>query len=121
MTPFPGGEMSAGVKRFFYLLEVITWLVTTLLTIVSLAFIVYQLTVLFVPYWRHRFSQSADDRFPFPEYFYRVYGDDVAHLNYEHYGYLVSACIVSAITSTYVVPNHPLKNRFSAGGKNKVD
>ena len=99
------GELSNGVRRFLYFVEITSWTVTCILTFASFWFIAYQLWALYVPYWKT--ILYTNDTHEFPDYFYRVYGDNVTTLTYEHYGYLLSACIVSIATSIYVVPNHP--------------
>jgi hypothetical protein len=52
----------------------------------------------------------SGNSFKFPEYFYRVYGDDVTDLSLEHYGYLVSAVGVTLATFKFVAPDCPFKS-----------
>ena len=88
------------VDKIIFFAEVISWLLTVALSSLLVLFIIYQLSVLYVPYW---FGNSTS----FPDYFYRVYGDDIETLNYEHFGYLATAITVCSITLKYVVPEHP--------------
>ncbi len=89
----------------FFLLEAVSWLISFFLLTVTVLFIAYQLAALFVPYWYA--SVTGDSTYKFPEYFYRVYGDDARHLNTEHYGYLFSANLIAYLAATFVVPDHP--------------
>lgn len=106
---FPG-EIHPRVVKFFFGLEIISWILTTILTLVTVGFTIYQLSVLYVPYWAHLLNDAPGTQFEFPEYFYRVYGDNVSSLNYEHYGYLLAAAGMSVVTSICVIPHHPFKN-----------
>ena len=96
------------IFQLFKIIEIIFWIISLLLTGLSIAMIGYQLYALFIPYWYHSIFHG-NMKYSFPHYFYRVYGDDIANLNYEHYGYLISALVVTSIVATIVLPNHPWK------------
>lgn len=108
------------MRQFFHFLEVITWSITTILTIICFVFIIYQLYILYIPYW---LNLRGETPYLFPEYFYRVYGEKITSLGYEHYGYLVSAVVLSGIAAGYVIPNHPFasKNCPKIGPGKKID
>ena len=99
-------DMSPLVIQLFRMIEIVFYLLSAALTAASLVMIAYQLGVLFVPYWMHCLAGRTTE-YQFPQYFYRVYGDDVGSLTYEHYGYLISAVVVTALVSKNVLPNHP--------------
>ncbi len=79
-----------GLEFFFWSLSVLLWSATCVT-------IIYQLAVLYLPYWKWQIF-GYTDRFPFPDYFYQVYGVNATSLSFEHYGYLLGAvgvCIIS--------------------------
>ena len=100
-------EISPTLRKLFRGLEIFFWILSTVLAVTACVFIVYQLVVLFVPFWIFAVTKKPEARFPFPDYFYRVYGDDVETLTYEHYGYLLSAIVVTTAASYHLIPNHP--------------
>eukprot|EP00434_Breviolum_minutum_P039839 symbB.v1.2.035382.t1/scaffold4750.1/size35442/2 len=71
---------------FIRLVHIIAWLLTVILSVLSCFFIGYQLYVLYIPYCRAKIMSDASYRFP--EYFYRVWGNDAKDLTSEHWGYL---------------------------------
>ena len=75
-----------------------------LISSITAVFIVYQLTALFLPYLSSKITGSS---YRFPDYFYRVYGDDVTDLQSEHYGYLISAALMCFFSFRFVAPSHP--------------
>jgi hypothetical protein len=93
----------------FYCVQVISWLLSLALTIATVGFILYQLKALYVPFWLSKISGTS---FRFPEYFYRVYGDEVNNLGSEQYGYLFSACLASLMSCLFVLPEHPFKKEL---------
>ena len=111
-------QSGRSVLKFFRFLEVVFWIVSCFLLVLSLACILYQLAVLFIPFWWSKFFSRSP--FEFPHYFFRVYGDSVADLTFEHYGYLLSATAVSGIAAFTVIPNHPWKT-LASDVKNKSD
>ena len=91
------------LKPIYRFLEVTFWIISVILVGLTVGAISYQLVTLFVPYW---FSRGP---FTFPHYFYRVYGDKVSELCSEHYGYLISAILVSAGSGYQLLTRHPWK------------
>mmetsp|Transcript_50767 Transcript_50767/g.147871 ORF Transcript_50767/g.147871 Transcript_50767/m.147871 type:complete len:134 (-) Transcript_50767:131-532(-) len=96
-------------SRFIRLVHAIAWLLTVVFSILSIAFIGYQLYALYVPYVKAKLV--GDTSYRFPEYFYRVYGNDIVDLTSEHWGYLGACAAISFISIRYVVPKHPFASR----------
>ena len=90
----------------FYVAQLIAWILSFALTLITLGFVFYQLFALYIPYFHSKIIRSPHR---FPEYFYRVYGDDATDLSNEHYGYLLSAILVSVLAIKLVLPEHPFK------------
>ncbi len=90
----------------FFGIHAIAYVLSVGLASLTTAFAAYQILTLYMPYVLTRLSGNS---FKFPEYFYRVYGDDVADLGIEHWGYLVSALAVSLATFKFVLPDSPFK------------
>jgi hypothetical protein len=90
---------------FFGVLHKISYGISVLLTLLTSVCIVYQLYALYGPYWFSKISSKQDYRFP--EYFYRVYGDEQKDLESEHYGYLFAAVVAVALNLKLVVFNVP--------------
>jgi hypothetical protein len=55
--------------------------------------------------------------YSFPPYFYRVYGEKIDSLNYEHYGYLVSAVVVTYFVAFKILKNHPWTSEVTPQSK----
>jgi len=91
------------------LMHGIAWLLTVALSALSIAFICYQLWALYVPYCRAKLA--GDKTYRFPEYFYRVWGNDAEDLTSEHWGYLGACALVTFISIRYVIPAHPFASR----------
>ncbi|KAF4664729.1 hypothetical protein FOZ61_000568 [Perkinsus olseni] len=88
------------------LAQTISWLLALLLTLATVAFSTYQIKALYGPYVMARLT--GDSTYRFPEYMYRVYGDDIDGLALEHWGYLASAITVSVFSvCVLLVPYHP--------------
>ena len=96
------------VMKLFRFLEILFWILSCLLFAFSVVFILYQLSVLFIPYWWSKITRR-NPSIQFPDYFFRVYGDSVTDLNFEHHSYLLTCVAVSAIAGFTVIPNHPWK------------
>eukprot|EP00929_Paragymnodinium_shiwhaense_P001147 TRINITY_DN101374_c0_g1_i1.p1 TRINITY_DN101374_c0_g1~~TRINITY_DN101374_c0_g1_i1.p1 ORF type:complete len:145 (+),score=25.80 TRINITY_DN101374_c0_g1_i1:88-522(+) len=94
---------------FIRLVHGIAWLLTLVLSILSICFMGYQLQALYVPYLLAKLNGDASYRFP--EYFYRVWGNDIQDLTSEHWGYLGACAFVTFISVRYVLPRHPLERR----------
>eukprot|EP00440_Ansanella_granifera_P038644 gb/GFBE01041930.1/.p1 GENE.gb/GFBE01041930.1/~~gb/GFBE01041930.1/.p1 ORF type:complete len:130 (+),score=23.48 gb/GFBE01041930.1/:1-390(+) len=90
---------------FIRLVHCIAWLLTVALSVLSIAFIGYQLYALYVPYCVAKLL--GDKTYRFPEYFYRVWGNDATDLTSEHWGYLGACAAVTFLSVRYVVPQHP--------------
>mmetsp|Transcript_119585 Transcript_119585/g.284015 ORF Transcript_119585/g.284015 Transcript_119585/m.284015 type:complete len:125 (+) Transcript_119585:39-413(+) len=90
---------------FIWLVHCIAWLLTLVLSAVSIMFIGYQLYALYLPYCRAKLL--GDSSYRFPEYFYRVWGNDATDLTSEHWGYLGACATVTFLSVRYVVPFHP--------------
>mmetsp|Transcript_76245 Transcript_76245/g.168385 ORF Transcript_76245/g.168385 Transcript_76245/m.168385 type:complete len:121 (-) Transcript_76245:34-396(-) len=90
---------------FIRLVHIIAWLLTVVLSVLSCVFIGYQLYVLYIPYSRAKMMGDASYRFP--EYFYRVWGNDATDLTSEHWGYLSACAGVTFLSIRYVIPAHP--------------
>ena len=101
----------------FYVVQVIAWLLSFALTLITLGFVLYQLFALYIPYLHSKIMRSPHR---FPEYFYRVYGDDVTDLCNEHYGYLISAILVSVLSVKLVLPDHPFKAQQRSDFTNSI-
>lgn len=101
-------EISPILRQLFRGLEIVFWILSCLLALTSVGLVVYQVSVLFVPFWLHILLRR-DSAFSFPSYFYRVYGDDVDMLTYEHYGYLLSAVVVTGVVGYNITISHPWK------------
>merc|ERR1719284_2301771 len=56
----------------------IAYLLTVVLSFTAAAFICYQLSALYVPYCKAKIT--GDKEYRFPEYFYKVWGDDATDL-----------------------------------------
>merc|ERR1712039_667651 len=97
---------------FIKAVHCVAWLLTAVLSVVSLGFICYQLWALYVPYSIAKLT--GDDTYRFPEYFYRVWGDDAKDLTSEHWGYLGACAAVTCLSARYVVPYHPFEARWTA-------
>eukprot|EP00420_Gonyaulax_spinifera_P023059 CAMPEP_0197892928 /NCGR_PEP_ID=MMETSP1439-20131203/32086_1 /TAXON_ID=66791 /ORGANISM="Gonyaulax spinifera, Strain CCMP409" /LENGTH=172 /DNA_ID=CAMNT_0043513149 /DNA_START=48 /DNA_END=564 /DNA_ORIENTATION=+ len=100
---------------FIRLVHCVAWLLTLALSILSTCFIVYQLYALYVPYCRAKLTGDATYRFP--DYFYRVWGNDATDLTSEHWGYLGACAAVTLISAVYVVPCHPFESKASFHSK----
>mmetsp|Transcript_6509 Transcript_6509/g.11143 ORF Transcript_6509/g.11143 Transcript_6509/m.11143 type:complete len:122 (-) Transcript_6509:41-406(-) len=100
---------------FIRLVHIIAWLLTVILSVLSCVFIGYQLYVLYIPYSRAKIMGDASYRFP--EYFYRVWGNDATDLTSEHWGYLGACAGVTFLSIRYVIPAHP----FLSAEHRKVD
>jgi len=94
---------------FMRILHGICYLATCILTLVCYSAIAYQLYALYIPYL-FRACLMGDETYRFPDYFYRVWGDSVTRLDYEHWGYLLAASLAAAFSSIYVLPQHPFKD-----------
>mmetsp|Transcript_52216 Transcript_52216/g.137888 ORF Transcript_52216/g.137888 Transcript_52216/m.137888 type:complete len:129 (-) Transcript_52216:149-535(-) len=94
---------------FIRLVHGVAWLLTVAFSALSVAFICYQLWDLYLPYCKAKLTGDAAYRFP--EYFYRVWGNDATELTSEHWGYLVACAGVTWVSVRYVVPRHPLESR----------
>mmetsp|Transcript_36038 Transcript_36038/g.82771 ORF Transcript_36038/g.82771 Transcript_36038/m.82771 type:complete len:128 (+) Transcript_36038:119-502(+) len=94
---------------FIKFVHCVAWLLTVLLALASFIFMCYQISALYGPYCLAKLRGDASYRFP--EYFYRVWGDDATDLTSEHWGYLGACALVTFISVMYVVPQHP----FSKG------
>mmetsp|Transcript_73096 Transcript_73096/g.152602 ORF Transcript_73096/g.152602 Transcript_73096/m.152602 type:complete len:126 (-) Transcript_73096:60-437(-) len=99
---------------FIRVVHGIAWLLTVLLTAVSFGFICYQLYALYIPYSKAKLL--GDTEYRFPEYFYRVWGNDAVDLTSEHWGYLGACTLVTFLSVKYVVPYHPFERRPSDSG-----
>eukprot|EP00747_Dinoflagellata_sp_TGD_P166431 gnl/TRDRNA2_/TRDRNA2_189209_c0_seq1.p1 gnl/TRDRNA2_/TRDRNA2_189209_c0~~gnl/TRDRNA2_/TRDRNA2_189209_c0_seq1.p1 ORF type:complete len:147 (+),score=11.67 gnl/TRDRNA2_/TRDRNA2_189209_c0_seq1:67-441(+) len=90
---------------FIKFVHCVAWLLTLLLSIVSVAFMMYQLFALYLPYCFAKITGNTAYRFP--EYFYKVWGDDATDLTSEHWGYLGACAVVTYLSLCHVVPYHP--------------
>eukprot|EP00913_Durusdinium_trenchii_P018520 g17402.t1 len=81
---------------FIRLVHVIAWLLTVILSVLSCFFIGYQLYVLYIPYCHAKITGNTAYRFP--EYFYRVWGNDAKDLTSEHWGYLGACAAVTFLS-----------------------
>ncbi|CAE8719872.1 unnamed protein product [Polarella glacialis] len=100
---------------FIRLVHFIAWLLTVVLSVVSIFFISYQLYSLYVPYCLAKLTGNSGHRFP--EYFYRVWGKDATDLTTEHWGYLGACAVVTFTSVRFVVPHHPFGSRSEAHAK----
>eukprot|EP00933_Yihiella_yeosuensis_P025997 TRINITY_DN20181_c0_g1_i1.p1 TRINITY_DN20181_c0_g1~~TRINITY_DN20181_c0_g1_i1.p1 ORF type:complete len:123 (+),score=16.75 TRINITY_DN20181_c0_g1_i1:100-468(+) len=100
---------------FIRLVHCIAWLLTVVLSVLSIGFIVYQLQALYVPYTLAKLT--GDTSYRFPEYFYRVWGKDATDLTSEHWGYLGACSAVTFISLRFVVPYHPFSSSGSEHAK----
>lgn len=89
------------MEKVYRVLEIGFWGISGILCALLWVNIAYQLSVLYVPYW------WSSSHFRFPEYFYRVYGEGVETLQFEHYGYLLAALVVGGIGTRHLYANHP--------------
>jgi hypothetical protein len=87
----------------YRILENFFWGISVILCGSLVCALAYQLTVLYVPYWTGNRN--------FPDYFYRVYGDDVSSLAFEHYGYLISGLVVAGVCCAHLVRNPPWREK----------
>merc|ERR1711874_198598 len=94
---------------FIRLVHCVAWVLTLLLSILSVLFICYQLWALYVPYIVAKLTGNTAYRFP--EYFYRVWGNDATDLTSEHWGYLGACAAVTFVSFRFVVPQHPFLSR----------
>mmetsp|Transcript_19458 Transcript_19458/g.35274 ORF Transcript_19458/g.35274 Transcript_19458/m.35274 type:complete len:129 (-) Transcript_19458:95-481(-) len=97
---------------FITFVHCVAWLLTVLLALASFFFMCYQIYALYGPYCLAKLQGDASYRFP--EYFYRVWGDDATDLTSEHWGYLGACALVTFISVMYVVPQHPFTKRAHA-------
>merc|ERR1719491_443852 len=97
---------------FIRLVHCIAWLLTVMLSMLSLGFIGYQLYALYVPYCMAKLTGDATYRFP--EYFYRVWGNDATDLTSEHWGYLGACAGVTFLSMRFVIPQHPFVRQGAA-------
>uniref|UniRef100_A0A7S2LNQ6 Uncharacterized protein n=1 Tax=Zooxanthella nutricula TaxID=1333877 RepID=A0A7S2LNQ6_9DINO len=97
---------------FIRLVHGVAWLLTVALSVLSVCFICYQLYALYGPYCKAKLL--GDKTYRFPEYFYKVYGNDIADLTSEHWGYLGACAAVSFVSIRFVVPRHPFEARPTA-------
>merc|ERR1719335_106423 len=104
-SPKSDGRLEGLEAAFWRLVTTLTWLLVLALTIVSVLFILYQVAVLFLPYALAKLRNDSSYRFP--EYVYRVWGQDTTDLNAEHYGYLGALVVVVGLSCAYVLPQHP--------------
>ena len=98
------------LKKIFRFFEILFWIISLILTVLSSIMTVYQMHALFLPYWSYRIKElffGSSGPYTFPPYFYRVYGEEITSLNYEHYGYLISAVIVTYFVAFKILVNHP--------------
>jgi hypothetical protein len=95
----------------FFAIQAIAYILSITLASITSLFASYQFLTLYLPYLVAKLSGNS---FKFPEYFYRVYGDDVTDLQLEHWGYLISAVAVTVATFKFVLPDSPFKSSDSA-------
>merc|ERR1719152_1048286 len=95
-------ELSAPTDRlegieatFWRCVTTLTWLLVLALTIVSIFFVIFQLVVLYLPYGFAKLRK--DESYKFPDYVYRVWGQDTTDLDAEHYGYLFAIVVAHAV------------------------
>jgi hypothetical protein len=99
-------NLEVPVDKVYIWLEKIFWVIASATCFLTCMHLVYQLANLYLPYWW--FALTAEEgQYEFPKYFYRVYGDNVQTLQFEHYGYLLSALVVTGITAPHLVKNYP--------------
>ena len=91
----------------FFFVQVVAYVLSVTLAFVTACFAAYQSLTLYLPYVLTRLGGNT---FKFPDYFYRVYGDDVTELGMEQWGYLISAVLVSSATFKYVAFDCPFKS-----------
>merc|ERR1719272_2259245 len=94
---------------FIKAVHCVAWLLTVALSLVSVGFIGYQLYALYVPYVLAKLTGNTAYRFP--EYFYRVWGNDAKDLTSEHWGYLGACAVVTYLSVRHVVPQHPFAGK----------
>ena len=70
---------------FVRLLQWISWILVVVFSIPAAMCIVYQLLALYIPYSLARIT--GNENYRFPDYFYKVWGDDMTDLTMEHWGY----------------------------------
>lgn len=90
---------------FMRILHLICWSASCALTVACCFAIAYQLYALYIPYLVSRITQ--DEAYRFPEYFYRVWGDEIKYLNYEHWGYLLCSSATASFSVIKFIPEHP--------------
>lgn len=95
----------------FFAIQAIAYILSVSLACITALFASYQILTLYLPYILAKVSGNP---FKFPEYFYRVYGDEVSDLQLEHWGYLISAVAVTAATFKFVLPDSPFKSSDSS-------
>lgn len=88
----------------WWIILVISYILVAILTALSAVFIGYQVLTLFAPYL---FSKIFGLQHQFPEYFYRVWGDDQKDLTSEHWGYLAACTMTSVLAAVHVLPHNP--------------
>lgn len=71
---------------FVRLLQWISWILVVTFSIPAALLIVYQLLALYIPYALARIT--GNDSYRFPDYFYKVWGEDMTDLTLEHWGYV---------------------------------
>ncbi|KAF4668656.1 hypothetical protein FOL47_002916 [Perkinsus chesapeaki] len=105
---------SPAVTRFesfvISLAQTVSWVLALALTTLTITFSAYQIKSLYGPYVVAKLT--SDTSYRFPEYMYRVYGDELESLALEHWGYLGSALGVSALSIWLVLPDTPWKKIF---------
>merc|ERR1712216_884307 len=70
------------------IVHAIAWLITVVLSLLSLGFTCYQVSALYLPYIIAK--ATGNTAYRFPDYFYKVWGDDAKELTSEHWGYLAA-------------------------------
>uniref|UniRef100_A0A7S4UNE0 Uncharacterized protein n=1 Tax=Alexandrium monilatum TaxID=311494 RepID=A0A7S4UNE0_9DINO len=100
---------------FIRLVHFVAWILTVALSALSVAFIGYQLWALYVPYCKAKLT--GDTSYRFPDYFYRVWGNDAVDLTTEHWGYLGACSMATLVSVRYVIPQHPFQGRASVHSK----
>lgn len=90
------------------LLHILCWFASFILTVLALIAIIYQLYALYIPYSISMIR--GDEAYRFPDYFYRVWGDEIKHLTYEHWGYLFASTAAVSFSSLVVLPDTPFQS-----------
>ena len=104
---------------FFFGIQALAYVLSVTLATITGIFAGYQILTLYLPYMLARLGGNS---FKFPDYFYRVYGEEATELQLEHWGYLLSAVTVTLATFKFVAPDCPFKStdrsaQFLVGAK----